>query len=81
LLGYLTWRDCKTALVIFNKNNKEFSKILTQIEAIVSSHSNFIKLNKQVDENEWSYTMQAKDDESRTIKMRVMMFNLYTPKT
>jgi hypothetical protein len=35
LLGYLTWRDCKTALIIFNKHNKEFSKILSQIQAIV----------------------------------------------
>src|SRR5207248_3253533 len=26
LLGYLTWRDCKAALVIFNKNVAGFSK-------------------------------------------------------
>ncbi len=77
LLGYLTWRDCKTALVIFNKHNQDFSKILSQIELSVSSHGNYIKINNRIDENEWNFTMQAKDDVSRTIKMCVIIFNLY----
>jgi len=25
LLGYLTWRDCKAAIIIFNKHNSKFS--------------------------------------------------------
>ena len=41
LLGYLTWRDCKTALVVFNKHNARFSGILSQVEEIFQSHECF----------------------------------------
>lgn len=77
LLGYLTWRDCKTALVIFNKNNKNFSQILGSIETIVSSHPSCLSKVEQKDSNEWLYKMRAKDDEGRTVIMNVMLFNIY----
>lgn len=79
LLGYLTWRDCKTALVVFNKNNRDFSMILNQIQSLVEAHSSFVHFDKQLDENEWNFTMRSKDDASRTIRMRVMVFNLFCP--
>lgn len=79
LLSYLTWRDCKTALIVFNKNNKNFSQILESVDSTVSSHPNFISKVNQADENEWLYKMRAKDDETRPIKMNVMFFNLYCP--
>lgn len=81
LLGYLTWRDCKTALIIFNKNNKNFSQILNSVEEAVESHAHYIKKISQNDDNEWLFTMRAKDDESRIVKMSVMFFNLYCPKS
>src|SRR5690606_37336858 len=34
LLGYVTWRDAKLSLIIFNKDNKQFSSIQGQIEGI-----------------------------------------------
>ncbi len=79
LLGYLTWRDCKTALIVFNKNNKNFSQILESIDTTVATHPNFISKGGQKDANEWLFKMRAKDDETRTIKMNVMFFNLYCP--
>lgn len=78
LLSYLTWRDCKTALVVFNKNNKNFSQILESVDSTVSAHPNFISKVSQADENEWLYKMRAKDDESRPVRMNVMFFNLYS---
>lgn len=77
LLGYLTWRDCKTALIFFNKNNKDFGGILSQVPSLVESHPDFIRSDKQFDENEWHFVMQAKDDESRRVQMRVIVFNLF----
>lgn len=79
LLGYLTWRDCKTALIVFNKNNKNFSQILESVDNTVLAHPNFMSKVSQKDANEWLYKMRAKDDETRTIKINVMLFNLYCP--
>lgn len=80
LLEYLTWRDCKTALIIFNKENKDFSGILNQIQPLMEAHHAFVRFGGQLDENEWHFVMQAKDDESRQVQVRVMIFNLYTSK-
>ena len=79
LLGYLTWRDCKTALVVFNKNNKNFTQILDSVESTISAHPHFISKIGQTEANEWFYEMRAEDDESRTVKMNVMFFNIYCP--
>jgi len=79
LLSYLTWRDCKTALIVFNKNNKNFSQILESVDSTVLAHPNFLSKVSQADENEWLYKMRAKDDETRPIKINVMFFNLYNP--
>lgn len=80
LLSYLTWRDCKTALIIFNKNNINFSQILDQVETIVKSHPHFINKVRQKDANEWLFKMRAKDDAGLIVQMSVMVFNLYCPK-
>ena len=79
LLSYLTWRDCKTALIVFNKKNKNFSQILDSVDSTVATHPNYISKVGQKDANEWLYKMRAKDDETRVIKMNVMFFNLYCP--
>lgn len=79
LLNYLTWRDCKTALIVFNKNNKNFSQILESVDNTVLAHPNFMSKVTERDANEWLYKMRAKDDETRVVKMNVMFFNLYCP--
>lgn len=79
LLNYLTWRDCKTSLIVFNKNNKNFSQILESVDSTVLAHPNYLLKVSQLDENEWLFKMRAKDDDTRPIKMNVMVFNLYCP--
>jgi hypothetical protein len=39
LLGYLTWRDTKACLVIFNRN-KKFGSMLAKLEVAVTGHPN-----------------------------------------
>ena len=41
LLGYLSWRDTKVAVVILNRN-KNFTSVLKTIEAVVPNHKCFI---------------------------------------
>jgi hypothetical protein len=40
LLGYTTWRDTKTSVILFHKGNN-LSKVLVQINSIVESHSKY----------------------------------------
>lgn len=42
LLGYVTYRDTKTAIVVFVKN-KDFTKVCEEIKSVTSEHSNFVK--------------------------------------
>jgi predicted nucleic-acid-binding protein len=40
LFGYVTWRDTKTALIIFNKG-KDLTDVLEKIDSTVKSHANY----------------------------------------
>lgn len=42
LLGYVTYRDTKTAIFVFVKN-KDFTKVCNEIKSSTSEHSNFVK--------------------------------------
>jgi len=42
LLGYLSWRGSKTAILLFNRN-RDFSKVLDSIPETVRAHPNFQK--------------------------------------
>jgi hypothetical protein len=77
LTGYLTWRDCKAALVIFNKEAKKFSEILEKISSVLSSHTCFISINQTTEAGEWKLVLRSKEDEGRRILVRVFLFNLY----
>jgi hypothetical protein len=46
LLTYVTWRDTKTAILLFNKN-KNFSQVLEQIEPTLRSHSRFVRFRRK----------------------------------
>ena len=42
LLGYVTYRDTKTAIFMFVKN-KNFTEVFQQMKETVTEHSNFVK--------------------------------------
>lgn len=77
LLGYLTWRDCKASVIIFNKHNKKFSELLVKTPEILKSHPRFKKHVKDVSEGEWHFEFMSKDDDSRLIQLRVYVFDIY----
>lgn len=79
LLGYLTWRDCKTSIILFNKKNKDFSAIQAQISGLIQSHSKFVRVLSLTNEpNEWTAVFKSKDDDGRHIMIHFFVFNLYT---
>jgi hypothetical protein len=78
LLGYLTWRDCKTALVVFNKHVAGFSDILDKTQPMLESHPRFMKTAAAMsDIGEWRTIFRAKEDASRLIHVHLFLFNLY----
>jgi len=77
LLGYLTWRDCKTALVIFNKKNAKFSEILERVPSVIQTHDKFRRIIQPGSQGEWRFAMTSKEDEARQVIVHVFVFNLY----
>jgi hypothetical protein len=78
LLGYLTWRDSKAAVLIFNRN-KDFSKVLSAIPETVRAHPNFQRDDGKRGETGFRYTFRHKDDPAKLIHVTVMAFDIPTP--
>jgi len=77
LLSYLTWRDCKAAILIFNKHNAKFSELLTKAPETLRSHPKFKKDLGQKGDGEWRFAFTSQEDELRQVIVNVFVFNLY----
>lgn len=78
LLSYLTWRDCKAAIVIFNKHNAKFTELLTKVPETFREHPKFKKDLGQKCDGEWRFVLTSNEDELRQIIVNVFVFNMYT---
>ena len=78
LLDYLTWRDVKTALVIFNKDVIGFTQIQGKMIEILRTHPNCLRAEILPSQNEWNMILRSKDDPDRLITVQVFLFNLYS---
>jgi hypothetical protein len=77
LLSYLTWRDCKAAIIIFNKDNPKFTELLLKIPTIFPQHPLFIKDLSLQREGEWRFLFSSAEDDARRIYIHVFLFNVY----
>ncbi len=75
LLGYLSWRDTKTALLIFNQT-KGFSEILEKIQFVVKSHHCYKKDLGMKDETIFRYLFHQPSDRNREFILTIMAFNV-----
>ena len=73
--GYLTWRDCKTALIYFVRR-KDFLKTLESAETALRAYDSMRNVTA-LDKNEFECLFLSKANPGQQIKMRVMLFNLY----
>lgn len=75
LLGYTSWRDTKTAIILFNKN-ENFSAVLLQISEVVNSHPCFKQdLGKQ-GETSFRYVFHQPKDPDRELILTLMAFDV-----
>ncbi len=75
LLGYLSWRDTKAALLLFNRN-KRFSDVLQQIDPTVRQHPQCVSTDGVRNETEFAYTFAHRDDPERRLKLTVLAFDI-----
>ena len=78
LFGYATWRDSKTALMIFSKND-DFSGVLANIADFVPRHSGFKRLDKHISETHLRNVFGQQNDPSREVHLAVLVFNIPFP--
>lgn len=77
LLSYLTWRDCKAALIVFNKDVAGFSEIQEKVPEVLSQHPRFIRQLTAERHGEWRFEFRSADDEQRHVIVHVFLFNLF----
>jgi len=75
LLGYLTWRNSKVAVINFVQNN-EFSDVLEKIKVSTKNHPNFLKELNSNDETWFNYKFHLNGDRNRELELAVISFHL-----
>jgi hypothetical protein len=75
LLGYLTWRHTKTALIILNREG-EFNHILEQIRLTAEAHSCFKRFLRIEDKTVFRFVFRNPTDSNQEISMTILAFDL-----
>ncbi len=75
LMGYATWRDTKTALLLFNRS-KNFSSVLGKIPEVVKRHPNFKRELPYKSETGFRYVLHHRDDKRRDLIITMVAFEV-----
>lgn len=75
LTRYVTWRDEKTALIIFNKDHKDLSKLLITAKDALKKHPNFHSYIKETTNTSFSYIFKNAEDSDKKVYLELMVFN------
>lgn len=75
LLGYLTWRDSKAAVVVFVRN-KDLSSVLQVAEEVTPNHPNYLGFVDKKEDTWFNYRFHINDDRNREVKLGVLFFHI-----
>lgn len=75
LLGYATWRDGKTAILLFNRGT-ETSTVMSGVDATVTAHANFKRKAAWPHESGFRYVLHANGDVNRELTLTVLVFHV-----
>lgn len=73
--SYLTWRDCKTALIYFVRR-KDFMNIVDNASTALHAINGMKNVNA-IDKNEFKCLFLSESNPGQKIQIRVLLFNLY----
>lgn len=71
---YLTWRDSKTALLMFVKNN-DFTNVIQTIKSETKKHPYFVKENGSRGDSSLSYIFHLPQDMDKTVFFEIIAFH------
>ncbi len=75
LLGYATWRDGKTAILVFNRG-VETSTVLTGIDTVAKAHANFKRAMDWPHESGFRCVVHSNGDKNRELVLTVLVFHV-----
>jgi len=75
LLGYATWRDSKTAILVFNRG-VETSTVLSGIDGVAKGHGNFKRAVNWLHESGFRYVFHSNGDKNRELILTVLVFHV-----
>lgn len=78
LLGYTSWRDTKTAILLFNRN-KNLSAVLEKVPGVVEGHPNYKRTLNYPGETGFRFVLHQEGDPNREITLTVLVFDVPTP--
>lgn len=78
LLGYLTWRENKTALLIFVKK-EEPSYVRDKVKATLDSHANLVGIVSETKEKHLRCRLTHPKDKSKSVLVTAMIFDVRVP--
>ncbi|WGL97368.1 hypothetical protein QE177_09045 [Arsenophonus sp. aPb] len=75
LLGYLTWRDSKAAVIMF-VSNKDFTSVIKTSKDEITQHPNFIKFLGTKDDTWLNYIFHLNNDRNRLVNLAIMLYHI-----
>lgn len=77
LLGYLSWRDSKAALLIFNRGQQS-TAVRTKMHEVMSARPEYRRTVPHSDDGEGRYVFVKRSDPGREILITTMLFDFPT---
>ena len=78
LFGYATWRDTKTAIIVFNRNQAT-TPVVDTIEATIKAHTNYKRDAKREGETRLRAVFGRPDDPAREVIVTVLVVPIPKP--
>jgi hypothetical protein len=78
LFGYVTWRDTKTAIIVFNRNQAT-TPVVDTIEATIKAHANYKRDAKREGETRLRAVFGRPDDPARELIVTVLVVPIPKP--
>ena len=75
LLGYLTWLDSKSALIIFVKN-PNLTSVIEKIKKTTQKHSNYLAERGHKNKTWLNYSIHINGDPKREVRLAVVLFHI-----
>jgi hypothetical protein len=76
LFSYTTWRDIKTSIIIFNKENKDFKKLLFVVDEFLEKNE-LCQKKEKVAPNEWLCEFKKEKDSTERVTVQIVVFDLH----